>query len=156
MIDQLTEFQSKLMEVLDVPHTEGLPFYLQPSFREAMIGCAQEALETHEAAGAMTKPWKSTSVEDVKEELIDVLFYWLEAVVISGLSPKEIESIYLAKYLKNLKRVVGSSHADESKKFKALQAIDDFEEKCVLGVNGWEQILLAPANHAIVVIEDNE
>lgn len=156
MLENLADFQRTLMNVLDVPHVEGLPFYLQPAFREAMIGVAQEALETHEAAGAMTKPWKAATEDDVKEELIDVLFYWLEGVVVSGLTFKEIETIYLGKYFKNLERVIASSHADENKKRKAIAAIEEFRGRCVLGESGWEQILTASDHHDVTVISGNK
>ncbi len=151
MFSRLSELQSKLMQVLDVPHVEGLPFYLQPSFREAMIGAAQEALETHEAAGAMTKPWKSATEADVKEELIDVLFYWLEAVIVSGMTQREIEAIYLEKYYKNLRRVIGSEHADPDKKAKANAACKEFvDNHDFIAGQGWQSI------HSVIVVDTNE
>lgn len=156
MLDKLSELQRTLMHVLDVPHVEGLPFWLQPAFRESMIGVAQEALETHEAAGAMTKPWKSPTVEHVKEELVDVLFYWLEGVIVSGMQFSEIETIYLAKYVKNLKRVIGSEYSDPVKKLKAFEALEDFEMKHELGSSGWERRRVFTVDPEIIIVDGDE
>lgn len=156
MLDKLSELQRTLMKVLDVPHVEGLPFWLQPAFREAMIGIAQEALETHEAAGAMTKPWKSPTVDHVKEELVDVLFYWLEGVVVSGMTFSEIEAIYLDKYVKNLKRVINSEYSDPVKKVKAFEALEDFENEYKLGSSGWEHRKVFTVDPEIIIVDGDE
>lgn len=126
MITRLLELQRQLMKVLYIEPDGDKPYYKEQLFRDAAVGMAKEALEVHEAAGQSDKPWKSFMEEDVREEMIDVLFYWLEAVAIAGYSDRDIEQAYYEKFQKNLKRIIRSTGPESEQSRMAVEALSSF------------------------------
>ena len=104
-LQDLFEMQSKLMELLGVDSGIG---YNTPLFKDILICMAGE---THEALAHLansTKPWKQKEYDieaEVKEEVVDVLFFLLEAWLIAGWKAEELFEGYEKKYQKNIKRL---------------------------------------------------
>lgn len=68
----------------------------------------KEALEASEFWGDATKPWKENYEVDlahVKEEWIDILFFWLQGAIVLGMSPDDIFFDYFQKHLENKRRI---------------------------------------------------
>ena len=63
--------------------------------------------ETHEYLNAVgRKPWRPHSLpkEQCLEEIVDILFYYLELVLLSGFTWSEIVEEYKRKHAENLER----------------------------------------------------
>lgn len=103
-MDSLTEIfdrQSELMKKLGVKRD------LSESNVKDIIACAQ--VELSEAMAPLlnaTKPWKPQAVrwEEVREELVDVLFFLVEAYIVLGMTPSDVLVDYVAKWTKNNQR----------------------------------------------------
>lgn len=68
----------------------------------------KEVDEATEFFGDITKPWKENLEIDlsaVREEWIDVLFFWMQGAIVLGLSPEDIFFQYFRKHLKNKERI---------------------------------------------------
>lgn len=90
---------SGTMNETDVPSKEELG---------AAIGIVKEASEILEAMDNANRIWKVKDVSpssEVKEELIDVVFFVLELAILLGLSGDDLVKLYNDKYRKNLKRL---------------------------------------------------
>lgn len=70
---------------------------------------AQEFMEAIDFFKDATKPWKQPSFDEseVKEELIDVYHFLLQAFNIMGMNEREIDSLYRMKRQKNFDRIMG-------------------------------------------------
>lgn len=69
---------------------------------------SDEALEAGRFFGDLTKPWKinlDAPLDDIKEELIDVLHFLLQAFIIVDMNANDIYSLYLQKNRKNWQRI---------------------------------------------------
>lgn len=67
-----------------------------------------EIVEATEFFGDITKPWKEkydVDLDAVREEWIDVLFFWMQGAIVLGLVPEEILGTYLYKFSKNMRRI---------------------------------------------------
>jgi len=83
----------------------------EPIFKDVLIMMAGEVQETLACLLTGTKPWKSGTIdnrEHLEEELIDVLFFFLEACNLAGLTAEKIQEKYDAKRKRNLERLAGA------------------------------------------------
>ena len=73
--------------------------------------------EVHEYLNSIgRKPWRPTPLplEQQLEEITDILFYYLELILLSGFSWEEICSEYKRKHTINLKRYSDGANGDYS------------------------------------------
>lgn len=110
-LDRLLTKQRELMHLLGIDHLSGtLTINDKPSISEmgAAIGITVEAAEILEAMDKANRVWKinqEPTVNQVKEELIDVLFFVLELSVLLDLSGEDLIRLYQEKYNRNLERL---------------------------------------------------
>lgn len=115
-LNDLLSMQANIMKVFGIEPTSGtLRASNSPSKEElgAAIGItieAAEVLSEMEKAGRVWKQIKDDNVfEKTQEELIDVIFFVLELAVLMNLNGEQIASAYVAKYKKNLLRVLNAT-----------------------------------------------
>ena len=98
-INKLLEMQKQLME--QVPHSISVDTARR---MVAGLGVIEETLEYLNSTGH--KPWRPNPQpkEEQLEEITDILFFYLELVIMSGFSWQEIEQEYVRKWGINLKR----------------------------------------------------
>lgn len=105
--------QRKLMTVLGIEPGPVPEIMLSLTFKDVLIMMGGEVFETLEPLTLHTKPWKHGELdmqrEHVLEELVDVLFFLLEAFELAGLSAKDVETRYENKRQTNLIRAAGKS-----------------------------------------------
>jgi uncharacterized protein YabN with tetrapyrrole methylase and pyrophosphatase domain len=68
-----------------------------------------EILESLENFKDLTKPWKrnaNLNMDAVQEEVVDQLFFLVQAAIILGMDSKKFFSLYQKKYSKNLQRII--------------------------------------------------
>jgi len=98
-VDKLLNMQKELME--KVPHgvTEEATRRMV-----AGLGVIEETLEYLNSTGH--KPWRPIPLprEDQLEEVTDILFFFLELVILGGFTWQEIEQEYRRKHAINLER----------------------------------------------------
>ena len=106
-MENLIEKQKALMEY--VPHDIS---ELTARRMVSGLGIIEETLEYLNSTGH--KPWRPNplSKDDQLEELTDVLFFYLELIVMSGFSWEEVESEYSRKHAVNLKRYEDAKKGD--------------------------------------------
>jgi len=80
----------------------------------AGLGIIEETLEYLNSIGR--KPWRAIPQprEEQLEEITDILFYYLELILLSGFSWEEITQEYLRKHAINLKRYEDGAKGDFS------------------------------------------
>lgn len=98
-MEQLLEMQKQLME--RVPHGVS---ELTARRMVAGLGIIEETLEYLNSTGH--KPWRPQplSEEDQLEEIADILFFYMEEVILSGFPWSRIETKYYEKHATNLER----------------------------------------------------
>lgn len=106
-MQHLIEMQKELME--KVPHTVTVDTTRR---MVAGLGVIEETLEYLNATGH--KPWRPIplSREDQLEELTDILFFYLELMVLGGFSWAEVEEEYVRKWKVNLERYRRAKEGD--------------------------------------------
>ena len=100
-LDELVYRQAQLMDMLGISTQPVADILTAPLFKDVLINMAGEAHEALEPLAAGTKPWKNDR-EGVRahviEEVVDVLFFVLEACILAGMGAKDIERAYLRKW----------------------------------------------------------
>lgn len=99
----------------------------EPLFKDVLIMMAGEVQETLACLLTATKPWKAGTIdnrEHLEEELIDVLFFFLEACNLAGLTAEKIQEKYDAKRKRNLERL-----KESGKPVTALKVSSDTEHE---------------------------
>jgi len=78
------------------------------------VGIIEETLEYLNSIGR--KPWRPIALplESQKEELVDILFYYLELILLSGFSWEEVVEEYKRKHAINLERYRKGKDGDYS------------------------------------------
>jgi hypothetical protein len=108
-LDELLTKQRELMRVLGVD--EPTDFITSPLYKDVLIMMGGEVQEALEPLCLSTKPWKVRPMAELREhaveELIDVLFFWLEAANLVGLTSDQIKQRYDEKWSRNLQRAAG-------------------------------------------------
>lgn len=133
-MEELLLKQRKLMKALQIDVDES--HFGDSRFHNAATGLILEAAEVLETLNDPSKPWKqiteAEAVSQFKNELIDVLFYFLELAVLQSMSWKDIQDTYSAKYRKNLQRIIDSEYSSpwqihEAKKLILENFVQDIE-----------------------------
>lgn len=98
-IGELLEMQKQLME--QVPHEVTVNTVRR---MVSGLGLIEETLEYLNSTGH--KPWRPhpLSEEDQLEEITDILFFYLELLILSGFSWQQIREEYIRKHAENLER----------------------------------------------------
>jgi len=86
-----------------VPHRHEVPQELQARV-VAGLGLIEETLEYLNAVGFKSWRPEPLSKEDQLEELVDILFFYLEMIILSGFSLDEVFEGYHKKWKVNLER----------------------------------------------------
>lgn len=110
-VDKLIDMQKRLMD--HIPHGHVIKPEHQGTVIAAM-GLIEEALEYLNSIGF--KSWRPVPLprEEQLEELTDQLFFFLEEVVFSGFSWKEVEEEYARKWNVNMERYRKAKEGDFS------------------------------------------
>jgi len=108
-MEKLIEMQRELMD--HVPHD------VDATTARRMItglGVIEETLEYLNSTGH--KPWRPIplSRKDQLEEITDILFFYLELVILGGFTWAEIEEEYVRKHAVNLERYRRAKEGDYS------------------------------------------
>jgi len=106
-VEELLRKQKQLME--QVPHGVS---ELTARRMVAGLGAIEEILEYLNSTGH--KPWRPTPLSegDQLEEITDVLFFYLELVILSGFPWSQIEAEYHIKHATNLERYERAKKGD--------------------------------------------
>jgi len=106
-VEKLIEMQKVLME--KVPH--GIS-EITGRRMVSGLGIIEETLEYLNSTGH--KPWRPIplSREDQLEEIADIMFFYLELVVLSGFTWEEVEKEYYRKHAVNLERYRRAKEGD--------------------------------------------
>jgi NTP pyrophosphatase (non-canonical NTP hydrolase) len=79
----------------------------------ACMGMAAEAGEVLSEVNVLTRPWARKTTEEARkalaEEAVDVLFFFVELMILLGLGPNDVLQIYRTKWEKNIKRFSAAS-----------------------------------------------
>jgi len=107
MIEELLGKQKQLME--QVPHGVS---ELTARRMVSGLGIIEETLEYLNSTGH--KPWrpKPLSREEQLEEVTDILFFYLETVILGEFTWAEIEEEYIRKHAVNLERYRRAKEGD--------------------------------------------
>lgn len=106
-IARLLEMQQVLMD--KVPHA----ITVETARRMISgLGIIEETLEYLNSTGH--KPWRPhpQSEKDQLEEITDILFFYLEMVILSGFTWEQIEQEYVRKHAENLERYRRAEQGD--------------------------------------------
>lgn len=79
------------------------------AFWVTQTAALDEVLESLENFKDLTKPWKrnaNLNMDAVQEEVVDQLFFLVQAAIILGMNSKKLFSLYQKKYSKNLQRII--------------------------------------------------
>jgi NTP pyrophosphatase (non-canonical NTP hydrolase) len=102
-LDALMAGQLELMELMDFRRfPRDIYFFLTAD------NLQKEVSEATEFFGDITKPWKENYEVDlaaIREEWIDVLFFWMQGAIALGLDPSEVFFAYFRKQAKNKERI---------------------------------------------------
>ena len=110
-INELLEKQKQLME--QVPHGHTIRSD-QQAIVVAACGVIEETMEYLNSIGF--KSWRPNPLpeKDQLEEITDVLFFYLELIILSGFTWSQIETEYHRKHAVNLKRYEDGKKGDYS------------------------------------------
>jgi len=111
LLHSLLEKQAELMH--KIPHEHKIKDQ-QQGIVVAALGLIEETLEYLNTIGF--KSWRPhpLSQERQLEELTDILFFYLELIILSGFSIDDIVAQYLKKHDINLKRYEAAKNGDYS------------------------------------------
>jgi len=106
-LEKLLEMQKQLME--KVPHAVS---DLTARRMVSGLGIIEETLEYLNSTGH--KPWRPNPLprEAQLEEITDILFFYLEQVILGGFTWQEIEEEYVRKHAVNLERYRRAKEGD--------------------------------------------
>jgi NTP pyrophosphatase (non-canonical NTP hydrolase) len=110
-LDLLLARQKMFMRVLNIDPDGGTLLNEDVPSRDeigAAIGVSTEAAEILELINKANRVWKTkefNTATEMKEELIDVVFFILELAIFLGLTGEDLLKLYDHKYRKNLIRI---------------------------------------------------
>ena len=106
-LEKLLEMQKQLM--IKVPHNVS---ELTSRRMVSGLGVIEETLEYLNSTGH--KPWRPKPMpeEAQLEELVDVLFFYLELIAMSGFTVEQVEKEYIRKHAVNLDRYRRAKEGD--------------------------------------------
>lgn len=106
-MNKLIDMQKQLME--RVPHAITVDTARRMI---AGLGVIEETLEYLNSTGH--KPWRPNplSKEAQLEEITDILFFYLELIILSGFSWEQISEEYIRKHAENLERYRRAKEGD--------------------------------------------
>lgn len=123
--------QRELMNVLGIPSGPVPDILTSALYKDVLIMMAGEVQEALEPLTLTTKPWKQAVPEklraDATEELVDTLFFFLEAVELAGLTASQIDALYEHKRRKNLVRKAGAGSSAVMVQAETPAKIEDDE-----------------------------
>lgn len=110
--------QQLLMDRLDIPR--GKVPITSTLFKDVLLNLMGEANEAVQPLAVGTKPWKQgAALEEleahVEEEVIDVLFFLLEALILRGITPDQLLRRYFSKWLEVNRRIEGKSAISQAR-----------------------------------------
>ena len=107
-LELLFQKQKELMEALGIDTEKHIDIY-DDEFMAACIGLASEAMEILDEINIATRPWAGKSIIEtrviVAQEAIDVLFYFIELMILLNIDPKMISVLYMNKWRINMERI---------------------------------------------------
>ena len=110
VLDEIFFKQSELMQILGMelrPPVGHVRLYAG-DILVACMGMASEAGEVLSEVNVLTRPWArkpdAKAREDLAEEAIDVLFFFVELAILLDLTPADVLRIYNEKWAKNVER----------------------------------------------------
>lgn len=108
-LDKFLQAQHQLMTLLETK-TDVVDPLSSPLFKDVLIMMAGEVHEALAELTTDTKPWKQgIPPEDrrnrVTGEVVDVMFFLLEAFVLLGFNGQDVWDLYQAKLLRNVERL---------------------------------------------------
>lgn len=107
-LDELLTRQRELMQRLGLDTTP-VTTLDSPLLLEGLVMLAGEVSEALDPLLVRSKPWKQVDStrqrQQVEEEVIDILFFWLEVATLLGWDSLEIRRRYLDKWKRNLQRL---------------------------------------------------
>jgi len=108
-MEHLLEMQKQLMEV--IPHEHKIKDEHQGTI-VAAFGLIEEVMEYLNAIGF--KSWRPNPLprEDQLEEATDILFFYLELMILGGFTWQEIKEQYVRKHAENLERYRRAKEGD--------------------------------------------
>lgn len=138
MLELQNDLQTKAygMEPLQLEGEERIQF-----FKDMKLALEAELQEAMDEMG--WKPWatsKHWNEEAVKGELIDAWHFFMNLLLVAGMTPDELYSRYVAKRTKNIKRQEHGYDGVSGKCPICKRALDDTAVTCIVrddGVNGW-------------------
>jgi len=108
-LERLFMLQLELMDALEIPRSgkEGVDVY-SDYFLAACIGLSVEASEVLDEINIATRPWATKDDREVREalarEAIDAFFYFIEIMILLGISPQRTVQLYEEKWKINMRR----------------------------------------------------
>jgi len=118
VLDEIFFKQSELMQILGMTQAMMRPSgeYTRLYAGDILVACmgmASEAGEVLSEVNVLTRPWArkpdGQAREDLAEEAIDVLFFFVELAILLGLTPADVLRIYNEKWAKNVERFNASA-----------------------------------------------
>lgn len=100
-LSSLMKRQRELMTVLGMSERPVEDVLTSPIYKDVLINLMEEVSEALKPTALSTKPWKWAKAdelrEETKEETIDIFFFLMEAWLVAGISPEEVERRYERK-----------------------------------------------------------
>lgn len=116
-LDEYFDLQKKLMEILGTPQVDIEALRDSITLRDCIQGVISEAVEVSDLISTSLKPWKDAKPLDkahLREEVVDILFLWMETCIILEMTPSDVEKIYREKHLNNLARFMVTYPSSEA------------------------------------------
>lgn len=118
-LERLFYLQRELMKRLDIPQDEGDPLVQNSYVLAACMGLSSEAGEVLQEVNVFSRPWARKPQEEVfarlSREAIDILFYFIELMILMGLDTEDVVALYEEKFAINMKRIENKRREAESK-----------------------------------------
>lgn len=109
--DIMLNRQEALMTILGVDPKPVDDILKSPVFKDVLIMMAGEVAEALQPLTVATKPWKQLEAdalrENCREEVVDVFFFYLEAMILMGMDERQLVDAYVEKCNKNIVRAAG-------------------------------------------------
>lgn len=120
------------MNQLGVETTPSADPLTDPLVKDVLIMLASEVQEALNPLTIASKPWKAALPEDLKRELMsevtDVVFFYMELMIVLGITAGDLEEMYLRKFRHILRhRLDLSEHVVEQVITQARYKIQDKE-----------------------------
>lgn len=126
--------QRELMNLLDIPPGPVDDIIGSSLYKDVLIMLGGEVHEALEPLTVSTKPWKQINKDELRnnslEELIDVFFFFLEALELAGIDASKLNELYEEKRQRNFRRQAGTTSsvvliASEGKDNKDIIKVKD-------------------------------